>query len=78
MRHVMTCFTYKECGQRQPCGDEANAEIKRVWAKTVPTRNPAGRKGADGDGDVSCELVESHRETALFGADEINLHDHRR
>src|SRR5262249_51723759 len=71
-------ITDKERGQRETHKDEAKAQIEWLWADAVTSCNPTGRKSAGRDSDIASELVEPHRETALFRADEVNLHDHRR
>ena len=46
-------------------------------AETVALGDKAGEQGREADGEITRELIEPHGEPARFGADEIDLHDHR-
>ena len=54
------------------------AEEERLGPQPVLGGDEPGRQRGDGDRAVAGGLVQAHRETAPGGADEVDLHDHRR
>jgi hypothetical protein len=76
--YVTVRLANEEGRQRKPSDGERDAEIERLRAQTVDRGEMASRERGAGDGEIAGELVQSHREAALLGACEIDLHDHRR
>ena len=64
-------------GQSKTQGGEGQAEEERFGPQPGVRGDVAGRQRRDRDGTVAGGFVEPHRQAALRGSGEVDLHDHR-
>ena len=74
---VVAGLAHRQGGQAKAEGGVGDAEIKRLGAQPVPGGDVAGGQRGDGDRDVTCGLVEAHRQAAAFRSGQVDLHDDR-
>ena len=74
---MMPRVAHEEDRESEPKRGIADAEIERLRPETVALGDVAGEEGGEADGEIAREFVQADGEAARFGADEIDLHDHR-
>ena len=57
-------------------GRSDSAGDKEVRTQAVVLRSPTRGPGSHRHGEVACEFVEAHGESALAVVDEVHFHDH--
>ena len=62
--------------QGGPEHDESHAQVEWLGPQTDLRRNPPGREGRQGHGEVPRALVQAHGQSAVAGPRQVDLHDH--
>ena len=75
---VVLGLAHEQGGESEAETGERDAEEERLGSQSVLLGDVTGRECGEGDGAVAGGFVESHREAAAGGPDEVDLHDDRR